>query len=61
MVGVSRFGENPKPTVTVRMEENGHSHAEILCVMHMPFVWSARSFSSNGLAAVLCWRNPSTP
>ena len=23
MFGVSRFGENPKPTVIVRMEENG--------------------------------------
>ena len=49
--GVSRFGENPKPTVTVRMEENGHSHAKILCAMHLPFVWPARNCSGGGLAA----------
>lgn len=60
MFGVSRFGENPKPTVIVRMEENGHSHANFLCAMHMSFVWPALSFRSNGLA-VLYWRNPSTP
>ena len=51
MVGVSRFGENPKPTVTVRMEENGHSHAKILCAMHLPFVWSVRNCSRGDLVA----------
>jgi hypothetical protein len=33
MGGVSRFGEIPKPTVTVRMEENGKIWRTHCCVV----------------------------